>query len=831
MKSSRRGIVLISILVLTLVATFFIGALIQMNPSRLRRTVHDENRDKAAQAAQAGVDYALNRFKSDTDWNADENLQVVQMDDLVIREDNGNVLGWIKTEDGSWAGFRFRFNYQDGDLTASGDDDGRNDPTYPLSTSHVSVNNLNGPSGVNAPVADGSGYSVTGPTPDGPQTFRVPENTVALVVEGIVTPDLDPNDPRTLAEAEGGTVRTLKGIYVISEVREGIDGDAVLMAGGNATIQVGDLPRTTEIAVPDDLRGVLGLQSNSDNFPAIRTKGRMELTRGQAGSTAPMFDPDKDAEVRTSRDERFSTPFYNEEGDLDTFVGGEEGASDAFLEITWDKVEESEDTDAIVLPAGVYFFSDGDQAPGTRSEGASTGYYAMNWEDYRQAKIDGTLPPPSPVPTALAEKLELDSRSVTDADGNEDFRDVITIDQDVRVEITGDVTDLVIVPERGARQKAGTDGTAEGVPIAPGDFGSLPGPEQLEGTTQVLQHFSDGAFPGEPSLSMLVTSGGVTRPVTFDPGLPNNGITGPTQAVTVPAALGDGYFTLTNQEADTAASSFQGVEFTDVPPPFPGAPVMTREMRVTNPALFLSGFPSASPLYAAAGAATPDELHIPADSPDADGTVPQDIEIEFAPPEGGSAFIRSDGDIFLGTHISGTGGGIFSKKKIDMIGFGVDLEAKADSSEKDGVAIYGEQGINISTYDERVNKYWDVDIKGTIFTKGNLDINLGEAPLPDTSSIDDPEWGSFNYRGAIITLGQAHAIEAEVDPTNPGTEYTGTGEEDDGFANIDYINSAVGHTNMIARGVRLFYDPSFLAPYLEAEKINPTFAPVSVSIR
>ena len=811
-----------SILVLTLLATFFLGALVQMNPGRLRRNLHDQNRDRAALAAKAGVDYALNRFKSDTHWTADANQKTVDMEDLVIREDNGNVLGWIRADDGSWTGFRMRFNAQDGPLGR----DGWDDPQYPISSRSLSLNNLAGSNDKPVPRANSSYSAPVGSTDT---TMTAPPNSIALLVEGIVAPDLDPSNPANLAEATGVTTRTVEGIFVVSDIIAGTDGDAVLMARGDATIEVGDKPRADEIESPRDVRGVLSLQSSSDNVAGIRTKQKLEITRGQGGSTSSKFDPDEDATVHVNP----QTPFTETLADGTTFEGGEEDADAAFQKIEWDKVKNSEQSDAVSLPGGVYIFTDGNADSG-RSLSGNVKFFDMTWDQYRQTLLNGGTPQESPVPQDFLSMVELDAKEVTltkvvngEVVEYQEKRDVINVTGDVTVN-DPDGKGLTIVPERGARQKAGSDETPSVDPSewtpAEGNSNAAQVMEQLSqmggwssGTGGFAGHmtFSDGS-----TVNLIINSGG--------------------QATYVPSNGGVLFW----QQAQAGNPiTFNGASGT-VYPAVPGAdfaPVGGKSvLQVNDLAEFSTHFLGAEILGAGGGASDP--LHIPKLDPDTglpisdDETVPQDIEMVFDPAEGkDSAFIRSETDIFLGTHLSGEGGGVISNRNVNLVGFGVNLDAKVQANEDErqertGVAIYGKEGINISTYDERRNKYWDVEVKGAVFTEGDISINLGEEPL---TNGENPTWGVFDYEGSMIALGDGTPATG-VDITNPGTIFDGDGDgESDGEGGGEgeprvYSGGSSGKADIVARGVRLFYDPRYLAPYVEETTINPTFTALSV---
>jgi hypothetical protein len=859
MKANNRGIVIVSILVLTLLATFFLGALVQMNPSRLRRNVHDENRDRATMAARAGVDYVLNRFKSDVNWLADANMKTVDMEDLVVREDNGNVLGWIRAEDGSWAGFRVRFNAQDGD----GGFDSRGNPNYPITNGSLSLNNLDVPDSRAVPRATSSSVSSGATTtPGDPNTAMVaPENSIALQVEGIVSSDLNPDDPSGLADATDVTIRTIEGIYVISDIVSGVDGDAVLMAGADADITVGARPGGAESSADRDVRGVLSLQSDSDNVAGIRSKGAVSLTRGQGSDAPSKFDPDTDASVLTNPD----TPFSETLADGTTFSGGEEDRDATFQKIEWDRVKDSEQSDAVTLPGGVYIFTDGD-ADGGRSKSGNVKFFDMNWSQYKAALLDTdpSTPVESPVPQSFLDMVELDAVdvSLTEQDGT------VSDEKRDRIRVTGDVTiedpkgnGLTIVPERGARQKAGEDASAPGEPISPSQFNSLGDTEKIGSSSSIMEAIGtvlNNGQQGSPSSIYAAPLQGTSGQVDHHPSLPsggydfdNGGVAGIGANSIGQIALGGGVFNIPAGKYSAASSQLDGVQF--IPQDVVLNVAGSYDIQVTDPVAFLQSLGFNTPpaaLLGGGGGVAADPLHIPQVHPEtgqiigldpnateADKTVPQDIEIVFDPADGrDSAFIRSDTDIFLGTHLSGEGGGIISNDEVNLVGFGINIQARTDQNmdeqqERTGVAIYGKNGINISTYDERRNNYWDVEVKGAVFTEGNILVRLGEEDLP---SGENPPWGVLDYEGSMIALGNSNFVVAggvETGGTDQPGNFTTGGDGDgdgDNEGGYHWNSGGRGKVEMIARGVRLFYDPRYLAPYVEESTINPTFAALSV---
>lgn len=112
-------------------------------------------------------------------------------------------------------------------------------------------------------------------------------------------------------------------------------------------------------------------------------------------------------------------------------------------------------------------------------------------------------------------------------------------------------------------------------------------------------------------------------------------------------------------------------------------------------------------------------------------------------------------------------------------------------------------------------------MKGAVFTEGNLFLRMGEDPL---TSGEDPPWGLLDFEGSMIALGDAPYVE--TDDSKNFTNFLTDGEDPD-TTPYDF-NENDGRVDMIARGVRLFYDPRYLAPLLEEGAINPTFTALSV---
>lgn len=793
--------VLIGILVLTLIATFFLGALLQMSPGRLRRTVQDERHDNAAAAARAGVEYCLARLAEDPQWKGQGNGTIVQSDTMVVREDHGNVTGWMKTDSGDWAGFRLRFNYQDGD----GGADGMAQPARLLHSQAISLNNLEGPSAVHIPLGNGPDYSFT--DQPGQRGFSVPENSVALVVEGLVGPGVSPDSASGVTEgleSSGGTtlIRSLEGIYTISSYSEGTPDGAVLQVGGNSHFVLGNGPSATS-AEPTGLDGFLRLTA-SDQTAIMRTKGSSVITQGSGKSSAYNFYPDMHSDVRVGKP-GFSP--HTKAGQ--EFSQTSEAANAALTEIEWSKVATSEQPDRLHLPAGVYAIAEGDT---DSTDLERIHYFPMTFAEYRQKLAAGEVPQSAPVPEGFLSRVALNGRDWTAPDGHVEKRDLITFEKDIEIDPVDGRKDLAIVPIKGVKQKSRSDLTAT-IPLS--QFTTSVSPQDKESTGLAILDYV-AARAQQPSLSFNLQgtdytydsashtlTGGDAKDVAA--GVLSGGtLTLPGLTASLPGTLPLGSGTSSSYLSNVidSLSGSSGLQITD-----PNAFMAAVEVQTGNvPDSVLEK--------------NVDPLLVP-DAASNDKTVPQDLEITFAPAEGQSAAIRTDGNVLLGTHLSGVGGAVVAGGRVDIIGLGVDLNA--GQGERDGVSLYSKKDINISTYDSRRNKYWDASIKGVIFAKGNLTVRLGE-----TSTADEPDWGRFDYMGAAIVLGDAPVYTAPPVGLNNTSAANGTNSTSVLESSLSLDAAQLGNASFTASGIRLFYEPKFLAPYIETDHGIPVFSAVSV---
>lgn len=772
---------------LTLLTIFFVGALVSMNPSRLHRSQQNEQHDLARASAKAGVEYALNQLRADINWRGEANATTVDTEHLVVVEDQGNVRGWLQGDGGTWSAFQFRFNHQDG----VGGTDGLDDPTTFLESPAISLNNLAGGSSTNIPLGTGANYSFTGTV-----GFEVPEHTVALVVEGFVGNDIAPGVALDMTARP--VSKTLEAIYQIADLGPRGADNAALMAGKDINVTVGNAgPNPNN---PQDASGHLRLLAN-DEVASMRSKGTTKLGLGVGKNSPYVFYPDIDSEVKVGSG-NFSPPTKSGQ----TFTLGAEGANDPMLDIEWSRVATSKQASPIQLPAGTYVVEGGDT---DTNDMGRVKYYEMDFEEYRRAIVTGTPPTPSTLPAEFASRVDLNGSTWTSG-GVTEQRDLIVFERDVDVQPAGTAKDLAIIPAKGAKQS--TTGT-EGVAIPPSEIQSLP-PADIHTTAQATLEYIRGVS-GQPTFQISLNGPG--------PGVLQVGAQYSLNLAEATALVN----TVLNEGGLYANSgtggTFDGAEAAPIGYGTPGF-----NMQFTNPGAFLA----ASNVW---GVTVPnsvletgvDSLSIP-DIALPDNTVPQDLEVQFDGEDGQTAVIRNDGDIFLGTHLTGTGGALVSGGDIDLVGLGIDVSAAVGG--RDGISLYSKGDINISTYDDRRNKYWDVAVKGVIFSRENFSLRLGEDG-PSLAGTTPPTWGLFEYLGSIVVLGDANSVIASGDPfsTNPGEIPTGEGLG--GFGGLGAPGAPMtvgGHASLVAKGVELFYEPKFLTPYVDETKVDFRFVPVSV---
>lgn len=235
MNTKRRGFALITAMFIVLLVGLFGSAMLSNGPlmGRLANQAADEVR--AQYAAETGAAYARLQLRENLDWKGDLNKATVDTPGFKVSERDGNVLGWIRGEDGQVSMFRIRFNYQDGSVKNT---DELPDPPsgYRIATPYLSINNLRASSDKPVPKVDPVTFVAGGAAAGGD---NVPPLSVFLRVEGLAGAALASIESPAVTVPDGLVAsRVLRGVY--GAVRDGISGDSVLTAANGIRVQVKD---------------------------------------------------------------------------------------------------------------------------------------------------------------------------------------------------------------------------------------------------------------------------------------------------------------------------------------------------------------------------------------------------------------------------------------------------------------------------------------------------------------------------------------------------------------------------------------------------------------
>ncbi len=101
MKKSR-GIFLVSVMFVAMLAAMFVGAALELAPGGLGRARQNGDSLMAQKASRSGIEYALTRLRQDARWCGASNRVVVDTPDFFVTENDGMVIGWLKTRAARW---------------------------------------------------------------------------------------------------------------------------------------------------------------------------------------------------------------------------------------------------------------------------------------------------------------------------------------------------------------------------------------------------------------------------------------------------------------------------------------------------------------------------------------------------------------------------------------------------------------------------------------------------------------------------------------------------------------------------------------------------------
>jgi hypothetical protein len=406
----------------------FVSASFELGVWGFRRNTKQSDLSAAQRAARSGLAYALSRLRNDPSWTANPaNPLVIDEAQITVVERSGMVFGLMR--DGEQTSqFRIRFNYYDG----VGGGDGLGDPPADLQFDwpRVSLNNLQGSSEIEIPLANG----VHGSVPATPVVYsQLPAQGTFLAVEGRCGEWLNaataatPNPP--LAPGRSCSTAHVEAVYKVSRPPNGPR--AVASASGDLVAVLADSNRNHNLTLST---------TNSAHVPRLRSKGKQAIYGG---------DPAFPNLVAGSAGGRFAS--------LESAIGVREGqrvssvpeiADDPFLNVSWDEVKKAvpaAQPSENVLKAGVYsVWQDG-----------SLHYYDMDTPSYQALMAADQNDPGTTVSLP-------DSVTYRHTAGKGRF--IIT--GDTFVEPTGSTDDLVFIPKAGA--DAGPGVTNPQVNLIPG---------------------------------------------------------------------------------------------------------------------------------------------------------------------------------------------------------------------------------------------------------------------------------------------------------------------------------------------------------------------------
>jgi hypothetical protein len=402
MKKSfnNRGVYLISALIVSVVIALFIGASLSLSIGNLKANNADSQ--SAMFAAESGLRYVQARLSEDYSWNPDGGL-VVDTPEMVVREDNGNIVGIIRADGGGFAQFRIRFNYQD---DSQGDADGQPDSALVVDSQFVSVNNLLGGSPFPVPRADGPGNSVS---PSSLRSYEVPAATACVIVEGRFGPGLSASSTDLNPQTNGKV--TTRVIEAYLEAGPGPGADAAAMAAGDIVFDI-------ESSEPVKLEG-----KTKEIVSRIRSRGQIEV---QGPGSPNIMAPDE-GETYTSNGSLQAQPNSN----ITTLT---EDPSQSFYQLSWSELKKA-DPAGPSLSAGTYVLWDNGELH----------YYDMDYKAYEtfieSAPANaGVIIDPASLPTSIA--LDLTNPS----------KPRVVVNDDLYIAPTSNTDEFSLIPRAGAQE-------------------------------------------------------------------------------------------------------------------------------------------------------------------------------------------------------------------------------------------------------------------------------------------------------------------------------------------------------------------------------------------
>ncbi len=326
-----RGVFFITALLVAVLVVMMVTAALMLLPGG-RFAASSVEEDSAAQAAaQAGLEYARTRMQFDPEWRGDGNAVTVDMPgQLWVREDRGNVVGILWSQDQVPSLFRLRFNFQNG---TEQPDDANPDPApdMQIPLKYVSYNLLE--QGGSAPLyrADGANFSVT---ESSVRAGEVPRHTAVLYCEGLSgagVRDITPDQPRPSDQFK--VTRRVLEQYMRRDVSA--YGDAVVYGAQDISF---------------DLEGRLRVGSENSNMPPrMRTLADIGLSSSDANPLEM-----NNGEVFVNKEDG---RFLINSADSESPVATQEDSSASFIKLGWGDLDLPTPSDA-TMKAGTYVWRD-----------------------------------------------------------------------------------------------------------------------------------------------------------------------------------------------------------------------------------------------------------------------------------------------------------------------------------------------------------------------------------------------------------------------------------------------------------------------------------------
>lgn len=349
MRHNRKNaFVLLSTMLVVLVLGIFLRVAVLRMSSELGVGRHSASQQLAQDATKSGTEYALARLKEDPAWRGGTGREVVINESgLEVVEDEGNVVGTIRAENGALSEFRIRFNYQDGN---GADGDGRPDPSAFFGTPFVSINNLESGKETVVPRGNGSNASVVDPE----EGYTTPERSVCLIVEGRAY-----QGERVVATSVMETVHLLAHDSSVP--------NAVVMAGSGFDAYLAD-------------KGRLRLSSvSNDAPPRIRTKGDVNVVVS-SGKNGQLLPEDTAEVAYNQKNGEMKADYPKDKVSLQDEYPGD---GQDFYQLPWSSVKKA-GPGGVQLQGGTYVYGK------WGTDEFSVRYFDMPVEEYRESEPDAS---------------------------------------------------------------------------------------------------------------------------------------------------------------------------------------------------------------------------------------------------------------------------------------------------------------------------------------------------------------------------------------------------------------------------------------------------------